>query len=232
MPSTTLNGLPYPLGTDSADVPRDIKALAEAVDPLVYIIGEIRLFAFAAVPAKWLQCLGQTVLRASYPELYAKIGDVWALGGEAADSFRLPPAAGRALAGSGQGAGLSNRALASRWGAETITLATTQIPAHNHGVSDPTHAHSVYDPGHGHSAGTSYPVYNTNIAGQGQPVVAGGSNIALPRDYVPVGVNGAGTGISIYGAGTGISIQNNGGGQAHDNTPPSLAFLVCIYAGR
>jgi hypothetical protein len=32
---TTSKGLPYPAATDSVDVPRDVKALADAVNPLV-----------------------------------------------------------------------------------------------------------------------------------------------------------------------------------------------------
>lgn len=35
-------------------------------------------------------------------------------------------------------------------GAASVTLATTELPAHNHAVTDPGHSHAVTDPGHNH----------------------------------------------------------------------------------
>ena len=44
----------------------------------------------------------------------------------------LPKVFGRALAGAGAGSGLSSRTLGAITGAETVTLTTSQIPAHTH----------------------------------------------------------------------------------------------------
>lgn len=44
-----------------------------------------------SVPEGWLECSGQVVLQADYPELFAAIGTTYNTGGEAGNEFRLPP---------------------------------------------------------------------------------------------------------------------------------------------
>src|SRR4051812_50051306 len=111
MPTTTPRlALPYPTPDDTADVPRDIQALANALDSLVYIIGELRTFALAAAPAKWLasrSAVGQT----DYPELYAALQNTWDIGGGAAGTVRARPPVGRGPnAGARHGAGATGPA--------------------------------------------------------------------------------------------------------------------------
>jgi phage-related tail fiber protein len=53
------------------------------------IIGEVREFAFQAVPPKWLE-LGQAVSRTTYAALFAKIGTTWGPG-NGTTTFDLPP---------------------------------------------------------------------------------------------------------------------------------------------
>jgi microcystin-dependent protein len=133
MPTTTPRlALPYPTPDDTADVPRDIQALANALDSLVYIIGELRTFALAAAPAKWLAS-GSAVAQTDYPELYAALQNTWNIGGEAAGTFRAGPVvAGRTIVGAGQGPGLTNRAVAARFGVESVGLAAAQNGPHAH----------------------------------------------------------------------------------------------------
>ncbi|AEZ50878.1 tail fiber protein [Burkholderia phage DC1] len=128
-------------------------------------------------------------------------------------------------------------------GANTVVLAATQMPAHNHavsdpghahGVSDPSHAHSVYDPGHAHNTYSNY--YNLGAQGSGTvtpyngsgQVVSGG---AVLTGYTGIGIYGAYTGIAIQGAYTGVSTQNAGGGAAHENRPPYYALAFIEYTG-
>ena len=58
------------------------------------VVGVMFDFAGAKAPVGSLECNGQAVKKADYPELYAAIGDLWATtGGSAAptsDSFKLP----------------------------------------------------------------------------------------------------------------------------------------------
>ena len=44
-----------------------------------------------AIPDGWLECNGQVVLRADYPDLFAAIGTTYNTGGELGTEFRLPP---------------------------------------------------------------------------------------------------------------------------------------------
>jgi microcystin-dependent protein len=122
--------------------------------------------------------------------------------------------------GAGQGAGLTNRALGTRDGHETVALGVNEMPYHGHGVSDPTHAHGVYDPGHAHAM--PYPFYVNGEYGQGSFTVGGGTAIRFYQLNGP-NTNASGTGVQIYGSGTGVSIQGAGGGGAHNNMPPFAA---------
>jgi microcystin-dependent protein len=127
-------------------------------------------------------------------------------------------------------------------GADTVTLTTAQIPSHNHGVSDPGHAHGVYDPGHGHGIYDPGHVHNApgnvsfmvNSAGPGN-YSGGGSQFAVVGNtavgYTGIGINAAGSNISIYGSYTGIGIQYTGGGAAHENRPPYYALAYIQYKG-
>lgn len=123
-------------------------------------------------------------------------------------------------------------------GANTVTLDATQMPAHNHGVSDPghghgvsdpTHAHSVYDPGHTHSHNAAALIPSSTGGGAFQINAYGGATINAA--VTGIGVYAAATGISIQGSGTGISTQNAGGGAAHENRPPYFALAFIEYTG-
>src|SRR4029077_86633 len=74
MPATPNLGLPYPSATDTADIPRDIKALADKLDAgAIFIVGEVRLIAVPAPPSGWLVADGRPVSRSTYAKLYAAI---------------------------------------------------------------------------------------------------------------------------------------------------------------
>ncbi len=55
---------------------------------VVYMPGEIRHYAGSAMPAHWLECLGQLLEVSDYPELFAAIGAQY--GGNGTTSFALP----------------------------------------------------------------------------------------------------------------------------------------------
>src|SRR5262245_3385078 len=65
----------------------------------------------------------------------------------------LPKVLGRALAGAGAGAGLTNRPLGGSLGNETHTMSVAEMATHKHTLTDPSHAHtySFSDPGHSHA---------------------------------------------------------------------------------
>lgn len=94
-----------------------------------------------AAPAGWLLASGQSLLRAAYPLLFAAIGVTY--GSVDGTHFNLPDTRGRVIvgidptSGSPTGGRIVNNTpvLGGVGGAETVTLDTTQIPAHAHGYN-------------------------------------------------------------------------------------------------
>ncbi len=85
-------------------------------------------------PDGWFDCNGRTLLVAEYAYLFSAIG--YGYGG--ADlSFNIPDMRGRVGVGYGDGPNtdtyLTPRNLGAKGGAETHTLTTPEMPAHNHG---------------------------------------------------------------------------------------------------
>jgi microcystin-dependent protein len=215
MHNTPRLGLPVPDPGDPPDGPTQIGELAAALDALVYIVGELRTFGLAAPPAKWLTS-GALVAQVDYPELYAEVGGLWAVGGEPAGQFRAGPlVAGRSLVGAGQGPGLTNRPIASRWGAEAVTLTSRQSGVNDNGVT------ALANPAHSHSLPTNVAAYLSlwGIGNDGAkaPAYVGTSYLA-------------GTNAADINHGHGLTARN--ADDPHDNTGPSVAALICIYAGR
>jgi len=94
-------------------------------------------------------------------------------------------------------------------GEQTHTLTTTELAAHNHGVTDPGHTHSIQGNG-----------LTPNIGG-------GGSAWAFPSANPGFGTGSSGYGNTQSGT-TGISIQNAGGGGAHNNVPPAQVAGIWV----
>ena len=91
--------------------------------------GTIIQSAAITVPTGWLPCDGASILRATYANLFSAIE--YTYGGSGAN-FNVPDIRGRVAVGSGTGAGLTSRSLASTGGAETHTLGVGEIPSHSH----------------------------------------------------------------------------------------------------
>ncbi len=179
-------------------------------NPLV-MIGE--LWTGTAIPAKWL-VMGQTLLRATYPDLWTfaaaeiALGNVMFTNGNGTTTFTVATMDGYVPAGVDVSAAriASFTDVGDTAGAATVMLDTTMIPAH-------THVNTLNDPGHTH----------TNNAGSG-----GGGNI-VGQGTGASGVITGGTNANT----TGVTITNAaaGGGAAHANVQPSRAFKFIIYAG-
>lgn len=134
----------------------------------------------------WLATDGASLAAATYPLLFAAIGYTHGGGGA---SFNVPDLRTRVAAGTG-----GIHATGDVVGADTVTLATGEIPAHAHGVTDPGHAHAT--------VGT----------------IGGGATDTLSQ-MVVADNNWDHTTSSAF---TGIAIQNAGGGGAHANLQPTL----------
>jgi microcystin-dependent protein len=93
-------------------------------------IGEIRMFAGTFAPRNWAFCAGQLMSISQNTALFSILGTTY--GGNGQTTFGLPDLRSRVPVGTGQGPGLSNISLGEVSGTETVTLLTTQMPAHTH----------------------------------------------------------------------------------------------------
>jgi microcystin-dependent protein len=94
-------------------------------------VGEIRMVGFNFAPVGWMLCQGQLLSIANYETLFNLIGTTY--GGDGQSTFALPSLASRVPLHAGSGFELGQLA-----GVESVTLTTSTIPAHNHGVAATT----------------------------------------------------------------------------------------------
>ena len=107
-------------------------------------VGEIRMFAGNFAPAGWAFCQGQTLPISENDVLFTLIGTTY--GGDGETTFNLPNLSSRLPVHMGTGGG-SSYIIGQAAGVESVTLTTSQIPAHSHppgclstggGQSEPT----------------------------------------------------------------------------------------------
>lgn len=88
-------------------------------------VGEIRMFAGNFAPAGWALCQGQLLPISENETLFNLIGTTY--GGDGQSTFALPNLASRLPVHQGQ-----SFVIGEAGGVETVTLTTSQIPAHGH----------------------------------------------------------------------------------------------------
>lgn len=178
------------------------------------VVGDFKISANTSDFNGWLICNGRSLNRTDYPELFAVIGTTY--GNSSSTTFNLPDCRGRAVCASGQGVGLTNRALGATIGTETHTLTSAEMPTHNHEGTTSTngnHSHGLIlnedDGNSSHNLG-QHPAGDADITSNPYTIStenAGSHNHTFTTD-------------------------NRGLGQAHNNMQPSI-FLgnVFIYSG-
>lgn len=162
-------------------------------------------------PDGWLVCDGAAYSRATYADLYARIGTTYGAG-DGSTTFNVPDYRGRVGVGPDGGAGRLVAATAAgvAGGSATHTLTAAQMPVHSHAVNDPSHAHGPIN---------------------GQVYYNGASEVANRVS----GENNAGAGILGIASTqitdfqlTGVTVQNAGSGASHPNDQPWLAVRKII----
>src|SRR6185295_12067461 len=88
-------------------------------------IGEIRMFGGSFAPAGWAFCDGATIPISENDTLFTLIGTTY--GGDGQETFGIPDLQGRTPVHQGSGFTIGEKG-----GVESVTLSTTQIPAHSH----------------------------------------------------------------------------------------------------
>lgn len=198
--------------------------------PPVMPIGTILDYAGSSAPSYFLLCYGQAISRTTYAALFAVIGVTYGAG-DSTTTFNLPDCRGRVVAGkdnmggtsanrlTNQSGGLNGDTLGDTGGAETGTIARTNLPnvtldvtgtaasngAHNHDYIAPTGTSGAHETGSGRV---------------GDPTsVTAGTNTST---------NGAHT-HSV----TGTTSSINGGVAQTDinNVQPTIIFNKIIFAG-
>lgn len=168
-------------------------------------IGQIIIFGGNFAIKNYAQCDGQIMSIAQNTALFSILGTTY--GGNGVTTFALPDLRGRAPIHYGSGPGLTSYSLGEMGGTESVTLLTSEIPAHNHpwqvgsasgNTPSPVGAVAAEDAG-----GNAYTYANTTPDAIGHPAA--------------IGVTG--------------------GGQPHTNLQPYLALnfqiaLVGIYPSR
>lgn len=96
-------------------------------------VGEIRMFAGNFPPAGWGLCQGQLLPISENQTLFNLIGTTY--GGDGLDTFALPNLNARFPVHSGTGPGNVTFTIAEAGGADSVTLTTSQLPAHSHPVT-------------------------------------------------------------------------------------------------
>jgi microcystin-dependent protein len=164
-------------------------------------LGEIRVFAFNFNPRNWAFCNGALIPISQNTALFSILGT--SFGGNGTTNFGLPDLRGRAAIGAGNGPGLTPQSVGQTGGNSTVTLTTTQIPAHNHVLN---------------AATLTPPNPAQNVASPTSSAVLG---LSAPNNiYIdPVAPN-----TTL----TSASISPTGGGQPHENMQPYLAVNFCI----
>ena len=157
-------------------------------------------------------------------------------------SNSTPDLRNRFIVGAGSG---SSYSVGNTGGSNTVTLSTSQIPAHSHTTNNHSHNASVSDPGHGHSVSVSDPghYHNTSVTGAklfpgygGAHVPYGGAggypgthfNMSNANTGISANASNANTSISVSTGNANPSTNNTGGGGSHENRPPYYALCYIM----
>lgn len=202
----------------SAEVNENLRLLSHS--------GLIAMWPSDSIPDGWLLCDGSSLLRATYPDLYAAIGTTF--GSADGTHFNVPNLKGRVAVGK-DGSQTEFDAMGETGGAKTHTLTSAEMPSHTHIQDAHTHVqnahnHGVTDPGH-------------TLTQTARSSAGSGVSIATASSGGTVGTWGAQdtqyTGISIQNAtptnqNTVATNQSTGGGGAHNNLQPYIVLNYII----
>jgi|SRR5260221_10849449 len=148
-------------------------------------IGEIRMFGGNFAPLGWAFCAGQLMAISQNDALFALIGTTY--GGDGQVTFGLPDLRGRGPIHQGQGPGLSSYVLGQLSGTESVTVTTSQIPAHTHPAALNNAAGTTNNPQNATwaSAPNTQSYNNTapDVAMSASSITTAGSSV--PHDNMP-----------------------------------------------
>lgn len=182
-------------------------------------IGEIMTVPYNFPPRGWAYCAGQQLSIAQNTALFSLLGTIY--GGNGTTTFALPDLRGRAAIGQGQGPGLSVYNLGQVSGTETVTLLSTQMPAHVHSLAGATGTLNAVD------------LKATEQSPQAGAYLARGVDTAptpdmTPEIYLPAAQGDPATKVPLAGVNVAGNTQIAGGSQPHSTMQPYLVLAPII----
>jgi microcystin-dependent protein len=174
--------------------------------------GMLEYTGTAAPNSAFVLPFGQAISRTVYAAYFALVGTTYGAG-DGTSTFNVIDKRGRVSAGKDDmggsvagrltagGSGIAGATLGATGGAETHTLTTAQMPAHNHSIT-------ITDPGHTHT-GTAPFAAGANYASGPNPQAAQITGTS------PIVINSNTTGITATSA-------NAGSNSAHNNVQPTV----------
>ena len=172
-------------------------------------IGEIRMFAGTFAPRTWAFCNNQIISIAQNTALFSILGTTY--GGNGQTTFALPDFRGRVAVGTGTGPGLPNVQLGQMAGTPTVTLLSTNMPAHNHAVTGTVTMQANND-----ATGLTDDATNGRTGLPASPNIYSTATDALVPMAPPV-IN--------------LTTAVNGGSQPFSIMPPYLGmnYIICMF---
>ena len=194
-------------------------------------------------PSGWLLCDGAIVSRTTYSALWTALGTTSSPygQGDGSTTFALPDMRSKVPIGVGTGSGLTARTLGGTVGVENTTLATTNLPSHDHAftpsgsiVSESGHVHASANAGwHAHASNNSVLLY---VGG------GGGANLNAGTTWQAYNMNATmqGSGDHNHGntnynsghthgfTGSAGTTGASGSGSSFTNMPPSIGLNYLI----
>jgi microcystin-dependent protein len=170
-------------------------------------LAEIRMFAGNFAPRGWALCQGQLLPISQNQALFSLLGTIY--GGDGRTTFALPDLRGRAPVSAGTGPGLSTRNQGQRTGTETVTMNTSNMPAHNHIVASGSMNASP---------------------GDGTTGVADGNSLAHQArgNTVPSIYNNSAPSVAMKPGTVNVTVGNTGNQQSINNMQPYLSINYII----
>ncbi|CAM4002090.1 phage tail protein [Flavobacterium cucumis] len=159
-------------------------------------IGEIKIFGFNFAPQSYQLCSGQIMSIAQNTALFSLLGTTY--GGNGQTTFALPDLRGRMPIGQGQGPGLPNYSMGQLSGTTSVTILTSNLPAHTHAAQGITVNMPVSNAG-----GDTDSPQGAYLANNGSEVFS--SEPTPGANYAPLSASGQ---TSIVGSNIPISILN------------------------
>lgn len=166
---------------ESADTTHDSRL--DALEGLFTVpVGAVVPYGGASAPTNFLLCDGSAVSRATYSGLYSAIGTAFG-SGDGSTTFNLPDL--RDVFPMGKS---GTKALGSTGGSASVTLTTTELPAHTHSID---HGHPLATRETGPGSGS------TRVAGAGGAGATSDTNTAVFDHSGDSGSAGTGSAFSV-----------------------------------